>query len=219
MRVLERLYDAPDTHMIAYNGGLVLRPDGSASQDVALQQNDALRLFDFCRVINLHASAFAYDSWYAWDDDHWSRREANNTGVEPNALSTYEYFAQEVDHGARPHKMMCMGAAGLVDQATALVAKIPGLVSYRSKDTYLEVANVNCSKGEGIKSVAQELDVPLAEVVYFGDNYNDLSAFQVVGTSVAVANARDQVLRAATSRTTRNDDDGVAEFLETWKDS
>ena len=44
--------------------------------------------------------------------------------------------------------------------------------------------------------------------------YNDLPAFEVVGTSIAVANAKDAVLAAATVVTSRNHDDGVAKYLE-----
>lgn len=47
-----------------------------------------------------------------------------------------------------------------------------------------------------------------------GPMYNDLPAFEVVGTSIAVANAKDAVLAAATVVTSRNHDDGVAKYLE-----
>jgi hydroxymethylpyrimidine pyrophosphatase-like HAD family hydrolase len=48
----------------------------------------------------------------------------------------------------------------------------------------------------------------------FGDEINDLSMFDFAGRSVAVANAAAPVRHAATDRTTSNDDDGVAQFIE-----
>ena len=47
-------------------------------------------------------------------------------------------------------------------------------------------------------------------------HYNDIPAFSMVGTSIAVANAKQAVLDAATTTTTRHHDDGVAAYLEAW---
>lgn len=43
-----------------------------------------------------------------------------------------------------------------------------------------------------------------------GDGPNDLGLFALAGTSVAPANARPEVMAAATWTTRSNDDDGVA---------
>ena len=88
-------------------------------------------------------------------------------------------------------------------------------VSYRSKDTYLEIANASVSKGTAVSIIANQLDVPLESIHFFGDNYNDLSAFDVVGTSIAVANAKQEVLDAADVVTERHHDDGVATYILT----
>ena len=72
-------------------------------------------------------------------------------------------------------------------------------MTYRSKPTYLEIASSACSKGDGLRALAVELGVDLADTVFFGDNHNDVSAFEVAGTAVAVANAVDPALDAARS--------------------
>ncbi|RKT76663.1 hypothetical protein DFJ68_0059 [Terracoccus luteus] len=216
MRILEGLYDGNGTPMIAYNGGLVLRDDGAVALDVPIPKDEARELYAKCVQLHLHISAYVADDWYAWADDYWTRREANNTAVQPSRLSVHEYFTEQALIGGSPHKLMCMGEADLINRLSDVVASMKGLVSYRSKDTYLEIASIGCSKGDGVKSVAQTLDVPLSDVVFFGDNYNDLPAFKVVGTSVAVANGRPEVLAAATHTTARHHDDGVAQFLESW---
>ncbi|MEW1952707.1 Cof-type HAD-IIB family hydrolase [Terrabacter sp. NPDC080008] len=216
MRILEGLYDGHDAPMIAYNGGLVLRSDGSASLNVPIGERDARALYERCRDLNVHMSVYVGDDWYAWDDDFWSRRETNNTAVAPSLRSAHDYFGETRLPGGSPHKVMCMGESNLIDQIASSVGGMAGLISYRSKDTYLEIANGNCSKGDAVKSVAGDLQVALSDVVFFGDNYNDLPAFAVVGTSVAVANGRPEVLAAATHTTARHHDDGVAQFLESW---
>ncbi|GAB3028813.1 HAD-IIB family hydrolase [Natronobiforma cellulositropha] len=60
------------------------------------------------------------------------------------------------------------------------------------------------SKGEGVKTVAETVGIDLSTAVAVGDSINDVSTFEVVGRSFAVANAdaaaseaADEVLEAA----------------------
>jgi hydroxymethylpyrimidine pyrophosphatase-like HAD family hydrolase len=63
--------------------------------------------------------------------------------------------------------------------------------------------------------VAEALGVDPAEVLVFGDMPNDLPMFAWAGWSrVAVANAHPTVLAQADEITLRNDDDGVAVYLD-----
>ena len=52
------------------------------------------------------------------------------------------------------------------------------------------------------------------ESIAFGDQSNDLPMLAWAGTSYAVANAHPDVLAAATRVIASNDDDGVAQVLE-----
>lgn len=216
MKALEALYGGGLTPLIAYNGGLVMATDGRIVLDTPIAPSDAIHIFETSRMLNVHASFFSGDDWFAWAQDKWTDREMDNTGVSPNVSTAAEYYESDLIQSAPPHKVMCMGEADLIDEMEVRFAKVPRLVTYRSKDTYLEIANAGCSKGEGLRVVARELNANLRECYFFGDNYNDLPAFQAVGTSVAVANAKESVLDAASVLTARNHDDGVAIFLEDW---
>ncbi|WP_411700477.1 Cof-type HAD-IIB family hydrolase [Conyzicola sp.] len=216
MRLLEALYEGGDVPLIAYNGGIVLRSDASVALNVPIRPTDAGAIYETCQRLDLHGSFYSGEDWYAWAEDKWTAREANNTGVHPNDEFASEYYDSGRIKSAPPHKVMCMGEANLIDIVEQQLAHVPEVVTYRSKDTYLEIANAECSKGAGLASVAQELGVDLADCYFFGDNYNDLPAFAVVGTSIAVSNAKDAVLAAATVVTSRHHDDGVAEYLENF---
>jgi Cof subfamily protein (haloacid dehalogenase superfamily) len=216
MRILEQLYDGDDAPLIAYNGGLVLSRTGAVVHDVPIPPQLARLIGAYCEEADLHASFFSGENWFAWADDRWTAREVNNTGVRPSARSAAEYVASDELEVAPPHKIMCMGDANLIDGLEKLLAGVDGVVTYRSKDTYLEIANAACSKGLGVEAAATELGVSRDDCVFFGDNYNDIPAFAAVGTSVAVANAKPAVLEAATVITERHHDDGVAVFLEDW---
>ena len=216
MEQLAQLYGGGEAPLIAYNGGVVRTADRRLALDVPIAPADARLIFEAARALNLHASFYSGDDWFAWADDRWSAREASNTGVVPNATSASDYYESGQISIAPPHKVMCMGDAELIDAVEARFAATSGLVTYRSKDTYLEIASARCSKGDGLRVVAAELGTGLDDCYFFGDNYNDLPAFQVVGTSVAVANAKSAVLDAASVVTVGHHSDGVAVFLEEW---
>lgn len=83
----------------------------------------------------------------------------------------------------------------------------------RSGPFLLEVVNPALSKLEGVRRVAQRLDIPLDQVMTFGNDNNDLEMLE--GTvGVAMANALPQVKKAARYIAPRNTKDGVARFLQ-----
>ncbi|KRF48989.1 hypothetical protein ASH01_04900 [Terrabacter sp. Soil811] len=213
---LERLCGVEPTPLIAYNGGLVLRADRSVVTDVAITPADARATYAVCERLALHASFFAGDDWYAWGPDEWTEREATITAVDPSPESAHDYVSSGRVDVQPPHKVMAMGVPALVDELEAALTGRAGLVTYRSKATYLEIANAACSKGDGLRALADELGVDVSDTVFFGDNHNDVSAFAVAGTAVAVANAVDPALDAATVVTGHHREDGVAAYLEDW---
>jgi len=58
---------------------------------------------------------------------------------------------------------------------------------------WAEVYRAGSDKGSGLKVLAADLGISLAQVVAIGDNYNDLAMFAVAGCSVAMGNSPDDV--------------------------
>lgn len=58
------------------------------------------------------------------------------------------------------------------------------------------------------------MDIPLADIVSFGDDLNDREMLQICGTGVAVSNAIQEVKEVADEVTLSNDEDGVAAWIE-----
>ena len=53
----------------------------------------------------------------------------------------------------------------------------------------------------------------MENTIAFGDNFNDTTLLEQVGTGVAVANAKKEVLSVANDVTLSNIEDGVAFYL------
>ena len=70
------------------------------------------------------------------------------------------------------------------------------------------------SKSKAVAVLAQYWNVPMSEVVTFGDDYNDIDMLISAGVGVAMENAADEVKAAADQVCGSSDDDGVAKWLE-----
>jgi Cof subfamily protein (haloacid dehalogenase superfamily) len=80
---------------------------------------------------------------------------------------------------------------------------------------FVEISPPGVDKATGLAVVADRLGVDPAEVLVFGDMPNDLPMFEWAGWArVAVANAHPSIRTAADEVTLRNDDDGVAVYLD-----
>lgn len=79
---------------------------------------------------------------------------------------------------------------------------------------YIEMTAPNISKGSGLRFMLEHLGLGRESAVAIGDSYNDLSMFRECDTRVAMGNAIVALKEVATHVVARNEDDGVAEFLE-----
>lgn len=85
----------------------------------------------------------------------------------------------------------------------------------RTTDLWLEISPKGVSKGNNLKTLAEELNTNLDEIMVFGDGENDLSMLSIVEDSVCMLNGMDSVKKQVKYITDySNDEDGVAKFVK-----
>lgn len=84
-----------------------------------------------------------------------------------------------------------------------------------SGENWVRFAHKHATKERAVEELMKKLNLSSDEVAAFGDDYNDLEMLRQCGHSVAVANAIEEVLKAAKYLTESNDQDGVAKYIET----
>jgi len=77
----------------------------------------------------------------------------------------------------------------------------------------IEINDKTSNKGNGLKCLAEYLDIKLENILAFGDGTNDLSMIKSAGIGVAMANSCRELLEFADSVTADCDNDGVAEGI------
>ncbi|SEH37870.1 MULTISPECIES: HAD family hydrolase [Atopobiaceae] len=98
--------------------------------------------------------------------------------------------------------------------AERLGREVPGLDFDVPQPGFLNVMPAGWNKASGVELLARELGIGLDEVVVFGDAGNDLSMFELVENSVAVANATPEAARAARWHIGPCEEDSVADAIE-----
>lgn len=215
---LKRLHEP----LICYNGGYII----SYSENGLIREFASIEIplrivRGICDLASreIHVSLYQKDEWYAPKWDYWTEREFRITKVDPVILSNDEVIRQWTAGNNGAHKVMCMGPENEIDkfEKQLLDNFSADIHVYRSRPTYLELAPASISKGSGLELLIKEMyDFGMAEVIAFGDNYNDVDLLKRSGHGVAVANSREVVLEIADEITGDSRDDGVAAIIRKY---
>lgn len=202
--------------LICYNGGLVL-VDDEIVDDIVIAPTILEDIAELNKDGKFHISLYHHDDWYVPEMDFWAKREENNTKVTPIVKNTNDVIKLWHEEGKGAHKVMCMGDKEHMDFVYSELGKLHGdkLHLYRSKDTYIEIANKDISKLTGIETLlaCNYPKIGLENCIAFGDNYNDIEMLKAVKLGVAVGNAKEEVLLIADAVTDINKKDGVAKAI------
>ena len=84
----------------------------------------------------------------------------------------------------------------------------------RPRFHWLQMFHHHADKGKMLRKLARHLDIPLSQIVVFGDYLNDLEMFEIAGKSIAVANALPEVQEAAHQVIGSHAEGAVLDYLE-----
>jgi Cof subfamily protein (haloacid dehalogenase superfamily) len=195
----------------AFNGGIFVRPDMSVIEQHFLPSDVARGVIQ--ALESRHVETWVYDdrAWYVRTREapHVAR-EAATVKFPPTVVPDFEHAVEKVTK--------IVGVSDNHDalaQAEADVQQFAGLVSAaRSQPYYLDVTDPQANKGAVIDTLSRMLAIPASEVVSIGDGPNDVLMFEKSGLSIAMANASEDVQKAAHCVTTSYDQEGFANAME-----
>ncbi len=115
-------------------------------------------------------------------------------------------------------KMMFSGSPALLQEAAAYLETVrdgyPPYTGFFSLDIYYEILPANCTKGGGVRWLAESLGIPRERVAVLGDHQNDLDMLAWAGHAFVPANAHPDVKAAAQVLPLTNDEGAAALAVE-----
>lgn len=85
---------------------------------------------------------------------------------------------------------------------------------FRSAPFFLELVPKGIDKAKSLLRLLSKINLTPADMIAFGDGYNDLSMLKLAGMGVAMQNAAPEVRAEADYITLSNEEDGIAAALE-----
>lgn len=127
--------------------------------------------------------------------------------------NAYEYYRQS----GQPAEKICLyhTSAEARNQTCTDIKHLPVTVAFSEK-TSLEITPLGVDKGKGLQQLCEHLRILMPQTIAVGDSLNDETALRKAGLSVAVGNADAEIKEICDYIAASNDDDGVAEVIETW---
>ncbi|MDR3302021.1 MAG: Cof-type HAD-IIB family hydrolase [Spirochaetaceae bacterium] len=208
--------------MVYFNGAeLVAMPEQKILHRAFLPHDIAVECALIARRREIHFHVFFSDnedsileSLVAENPSAAATVYKNRTGLDFQFENIYERLCA-------PQPPVCIKGlfidepAGLEEIRAELKSKFGGRVNIvKSADTFLEILNVDASKGNTLVLAMKERGVHANEIIAFGDEENDLSMFAVAGFACAPSSAPEYIKAAADLVIASNAENGVAEFLE-----
>lgn len=243
-RSYTRLLPYADQLDMAANGGYLIEVDGISLYDMGGGEREVLRRMDPSEIrevytdlmhLNCEAQACFDDGFFDYFDEdirrkkEQLRKERNLPDDFPWTAGPWDWLAdlrsgypnQTFVHSAeeinRPiNKIQLMQDEDKIREIYDFLIRKYGdrFEIFRTCPRQLEILPKGYSKGKTLKRLMEMKGWNKDEVVAFGDGENDVSMFEVVDDSFAMANARDFVKAKARYETASNADNGIVRGLE-----
>lgn len=84
---------------------------------------------------------------------------------------------------------------------------------FKTSDGTSFIVNKNAKKENALIKAADYYNIPLSEVIAFGDDITDFEMLEIAGTGIAMGNAIDSVKTVANYVTDSNDNDGISKWI------
>jgi len=191
LRVAQRL--GPDNPHVFQNGAYIGYPDGRTIKAVALKGDDLNHIIELSRQRGAILELYTPSCLYVERTTDLSEQHANMIGVTAIVSDLEEVAATEPV--VRAQWVLPKGAS----EAIAELAPAGVNVSHAGSPalpgiSFISITGAGVSKASAVKQLAEQMRIPLANVMAVGDSHGDLPMLEVVGHPRVVANASPELL-------------------------
>lgn len=200
-------------YILAFNGGAVI--DCSTGKTIMQRTLDTSLypyLYSKGNTQDFNILSYLGDDIACEDiEDEYVQYEARLNGM---GLRKVENFLKEINF-PEPKFLIVGNPAKLALLEKELAEHLKGIMNvYRSEPFFLELLPLGIDKACCLDAFLKQQGYQQQDLMACGDGYNDLSMIRYAAMGVAMANAQEEVIRAADYVTLSNDQDGVAEAVE-----
>lgn len=208
-----------DGFLISCNGAVVKHlKTGEILQAIELEKPLARMVADVCEKYGAYYHLYDVETIYANRFENLGKKYAEAMAALPPEYQFKVEFSEDLRGLIDSVPIYKIGLFHDVpEQFEAIMAelkKVPGLETCKSLETSFDVMKAGVSKATGIEAIRAHYEIPLEDVIAFGDNENDIDMIAYAGVGVAMSNAMKELKDVANFITLSNDEDGLVYALE-----
>lgn len=210
------LYDKEGEYVLSANGGIITENKGNKIlKCCGLTLDKTKELFAFGKQYNICIQIHTLNNIFIYNINEDEKQRVTYQGVK------FSEFEEENLDFLKDEKIIKMlfettDIPYLESLEPKLQSIVEGVVSVSySSSRYMELNQLGVDKGQGLKDLANLLNISLDEIIAVGDHFNDIDLLKTAGLSVAAGNAIEEVKAICDYTTKANHNEGVlAEVIE-----
>jgi Cof subfamily protein (haloacid dehalogenase superfamily) len=223
-----------NTYLISYNGAAIHDKIGQEISSLTMGRDDVRYMVDWLEerdyYYEVSTNKKIYISSHAKEILHREAQRLKGTAFEVDStyfeeiveqifsqsgMTPVKNYEEAMDAEEALYKVFCFSFDDKKRQiAIDNFAGMKQFLMTSSMTNNFELGNKDASKGNALKIVADRLGISLDKAMAIGDNYNDVSMMEIVGFSVAMGTAKEDIKKLCSFVTYGNDKHGVAHAIE-----
>lgn len=212
------LYDLEDEYVLSANGAVLTEnKNNRILQFKGLSFDKTKEIFEFGKEKDICIAIYTLQNIYVYHLNDNEKQRMTNQGIDYVLIDDETFQLIEKDDIVKVlFETLDMDYLQSLEPLMKDIVEGEVALSY-SSGRYMELNLLGVDKGQGIRDLAQLLNIPIEQTIAVGDNYNDQEMLEAAGLSVAAANAVDEI-KALCDYTTKADcNEGVvAELIEKY---
>jgi len=204
------------TPVISGNGSVIQYPSGEILLCHMIQKEASLSLTEYVVFKGFDFVAFTKEAiWYPYYSIRVDFIKKRNAEKDKQVIPLVEFSKiDELPHGEIIKFFVWNMNEIIANEIESNCNSSKTMNFVQSVRGALDIDPIQATKGNGVRFLADYLNMQLEHTAAFGDNINDLDMLQSVGYPIAVANAEEELKQAAWRICPSNDECGVAVMLE-----
>jgi Cof subfamily protein (haloacid dehalogenase superfamily) len=223
-----------NTYLISYNGAAIHDKIGQKISSLTMGRDDVRYMVNWLEerdyYYEVSTNKKIYISSHAKEILHREAQRLKGTAFEVDStyfeeiveqifsqsgMTPVKNYEEAMDAEEALYKVFCFSFDDKKRQiAIDNFAGMKQFLMTSSMTNNFELGNKDASKGNALKIVADRLGISLDKAMAIGDNYNDVSMMEIVGFSVAMGTAKEDIKKLCSFVTYGNDKHGVAHAIE-----
>lgn len=175
----------------------------------------ALQVYDIARENSGDCWFFCGEDWFVTEINEGVERECAAVKSRPDVVSIDELNNICRQRNISPNKALVTGEKSIVKEiCNKLKALNLGVQLGYSSDIYLEVMPLGINKGTALERICELNDIPIEDVIAFGDQDLDVPMLERAGMGIAMGNAVNELKKKSKFVTKTNNEAGIAYALD-----